>query len=380
VWALLMLTVQQPPARHVRRSQGAITAIGLFILRMGLTESNVAFNDGSRPFVDTTSVQNAYDDWTNDGLLEYYWGDHIHLGYYPDGEANGVDFRQAKYDMTTQLFEWAHRAHNRVLPVREENCTLVDMGCGFGGSTRHLMKEYDIHNATGITLSNAQVMRARELTPAADPIRFKRIDATQTDFKNSSFDIVWSLEMEPHVLDKQRMVDEMLRVLKPGGLLVLGCWNVRDTSTKPLGPEEADLVRFLLEEWAHPNFFTIKEYTAAFQRHPDVESIQVDDWNRYTYPSWSESIWEGFRRPWAALVAGPRGWYGIVREMMGIERMRVGFRDGVMQYGVFAAVKRGGMEPRLPPQLATYNLPDNSSSTSISAEFVSDDTTNSSAC
>jgi hypothetical protein len=28
------------------------------------------------------SVGREYDSWTKDGVLEHYWGEHIHLGYY----------------------------------------------------------------------------------------------------------------------------------------------------------------------------------------------------------------------------------------------------------------------------------------------------------
>ena len=44
--------------------------------------------------------------------------------------------------------------------------------------------------------------------------------------------------MEPHIPDKDKMIDELLRVLKPGGTLVLGGWNVRDDSVVPLSPFE----------------------------------------------------------------------------------------------------------------------------------------------
>ena len=27
---------------------------------------------------------NEYDAWTNEGILEAYWGEHIHLGYYTE--------------------------------------------------------------------------------------------------------------------------------------------------------------------------------------------------------------------------------------------------------------------------------------------------------
>ena len=34
---------------------------------------------------------------------------------------------------------------------------------------------------------------------------------------DQSFDAVWSVEAGPHMPDKQRYADELLRVLKPGG-------------------------------------------------------------------------------------------------------------------------------------------------------------------
>ena len=35
-----------------------------------------------RTYQSADSVANSYDDWTNDGILEFYWGEHIHLGHY----------------------------------------------------------------------------------------------------------------------------------------------------------------------------------------------------------------------------------------------------------------------------------------------------------
>ena len=31
---------------------------------------------------EANSVGREYDAWTEEGILEYYWGEHIHLGYY----------------------------------------------------------------------------------------------------------------------------------------------------------------------------------------------------------------------------------------------------------------------------------------------------------
>ena len=32
------------------------------------------------------NVGEEYDAWTQEGILEHYWGEHIHLGYYNDAE------------------------------------------------------------------------------------------------------------------------------------------------------------------------------------------------------------------------------------------------------------------------------------------------------
>ena len=38
------------------------------------------FDTPSRAYKE--NVGQEYDSWTDDGVLEYYWGEHIHLGYY----------------------------------------------------------------------------------------------------------------------------------------------------------------------------------------------------------------------------------------------------------------------------------------------------------
>src|SRR5262245_65882396 len=35
-----------------------------------------------RKYQSADSVDNSYDDWTNDGILEFYWGEHIHLRHH----------------------------------------------------------------------------------------------------------------------------------------------------------------------------------------------------------------------------------------------------------------------------------------------------------
>jgi MPBQ/MSBQ methyltransferase len=102
-------------------------------------------------------------------------------------------------------------------------------GCGIGGSARILARDYNL-DVVGISISPAQVARATDLTTQGLSCRFEVMDALDLQMADHSFDAVWSVEAGPHMPDKQRYADELLRVLKPGGLLAVADWNRRDPS------------------------------------------------------------------------------------------------------------------------------------------------------
>jgi hypothetical protein len=52
--------------------------------------------EGSRKY--DGNVGEEYDAWTREGILEYYWGEHIHLGYYSTDERRPGFFAWGKKD------------------------------------------------------------------------------------------------------------------------------------------------------------------------------------------------------------------------------------------------------------------------------------------
>lgn len=72
---------------------------------------------------------------------------------------------------------------------------VLDVGCGVGGSTRHLARKFGARG-TGITLSPVQVGIANQRTAQAGlvGVRFSVADALHMPFPDASFDLVWSLE------------------------------------------------------------------------------------------------------------------------------------------------------------------------------------------
>ena len=54
----------------------------------------------------------------------------------------------------------------------------------------------------------------------------------------------------------------------------------------------------LLYQWSHPQFASIKSFGKNLMSSKYSGGyLEIDDWTKFTLPSWSDSILEGFRRP-----------------------------------------------------------------------------------
>ncbi|CAN0374680.1 unnamed protein product, partial [Discosporangium mesarthrocarpum] len=130
----------------------AAGAVGYGLLRV--------LDTPSRPYdAESNTVGKEYDAWTEDGILESYWGEHIHLGYYNEEErAKGAfrkNFIQAKYDFIDKMMGWGGLGQGEGMWVPEK---VLDVGCGIGGTSRYLAKKLgNDTSVTGITLSPKQV-------------------------------------------------------------------------------------------------------------------------------------------------------------------------------------------------------------------------------
>ena len=296
-----------------------------------------------RPWTDDTTVGREYDAWTEEQILEYYWGEHIHLGYYTDEDmAKGAgtllgckvkDFIEAKFDFVDKMLEWSE--------CPPEPARVLDVGCGIGGTSRHLAKRLGPNSKVqGITLSPNQVKRATELAAeqGVDNASFQVMNALAMDFPDNTFDLVWACESGEHMPDKKKYVEEMIRVLKPGGTIVIATWCQRETPPEFTPKEEANL-KFLYEEWAHPYFVSIEEYVRLMEGTGKMATVGSANWVKETIRSWRHSIWVGVYDPWPVVFAGPRIWWKTIREIVTLERMHRAFDCDLMTYGMMKGKK-----------------------------------------
>ena len=194
------------------------------------------------------TVAKEYDEWTEEGILEYYWGEHIHLGYYSEAEKYMFKpLKDAQYAFIDEMMKFGG-----IDPSTDGKAKVLDVGCGFGGTSRYLARALGPDaEVTAITLSPKQVERAKELaieqnTPNCN---FMVQDALAMEFPDNTFDIVWACESGEHMPDKKAYIEQMMRVLKPGGKFVMATWCQRDDSKVPFDKRDKRDLQYLYEEW-----------------------------------------------------------------------------------------------------------------------------------
>jgi MPBQ/MSBQ methyltransferase len=345
-------TIAAAPAAAAAPLDGGAAAWSNLVPAAAATAAALALALAVKRVYDTPSraydrnVGDEYDAWTEEGILEYYWGEHIHLGYYtPEELEKGwwrADFKAAKLRFTQEMFRWS--GCPGPLP---KGARVLDVGCGFGGSSRWLAATNPDAQVTGITLSPRQVERGTQLARerGLENVELRVMDALDMQFEDGQFDLVWACESGEHMPDKAAYVREMARVLKPGGTLVLACWCQRDANAArgapPLTEDDRANLTFLAEEWAHPYFVSIEDFGALAQDTQVLQSVELADWTKPTLASWRHSNLVGVLDPWFVVFKwSPKLWYKVTREIVTLERMHRAFDRGLMVYGMMKAVKK----------------------------------------
>jgi ubiquinone/menaquinone biosynthesis C-methylase UbiE len=99
---------------------------------------------------------------------------------------------------------------------------LLDIGCSTGILTRHYAEFFG--KVVGIDIDDGAVEWARR-NRVADNVSYRVADSMELPFLTGEFDLVTCTHIYEHVPNAQRMLDEIHRVLRPGGFCYFAAEN-----------------------------------------------------------------------------------------------------------------------------------------------------------
>ena len=233
--------------------------------------------------VDRPAEVGEYDEGMQ-ALLQLVWGD----GFLSPGGADEV----------TRVLEG----------VDLRGCRVLDIGCGLGAIDVLLVKEHGAAAVVGIDLEPALVTHARErfaISGVSDRIEARVVAPGPLEFPDGSFDVVFSKDSLVQIPDKRAIFVQILRVLKPGGLLVMSDW-LRGGE----GDYSPELLEFFRLEGITYNMASSDQSRAALLAAGFVD-VHIRDRNQ-----WYREL---ALREHASLAGD---WYPTIVERLGEERAR----------------------------------------------------------
>jgi cyclopropane fatty-acyl-phospholipid synthase-like methyltransferase len=154
----------------------------------------------------------AYFDLVTDDTRLFY-GDNFHFGYFPTGEETLAQAHNAHTDLVASLAQLSPGQH------------VLDIGCGIGAPAVRMARNHGCH-VTGINISREQIRQGTQMIEQegmSEQVAIQFGDARSLPFADGSFDAIVCVEVAGDICvteqDKHTLVSEMLRVLRPGGLV-----------------------------------------------------------------------------------------------------------------------------------------------------------------
>jgi ubiquinone/menaquinone biosynthesis C-methylase UbiE len=108
----------------------------------------------------------------------------------------------------------------RELPLSYDDYTekqVLEVGCGMGEGLNFLSRAIGARRMVGLDLSQKAVDRANSTLSRLDTLSFTHGDAENLPFEDGEFDVVINVESSHNYPNLGRFIEEVARVLKPGG-------------------------------------------------------------------------------------------------------------------------------------------------------------------
>lgn len=168
-------------------------------------------------------------------------------------------------DATQELLELCHV---------EPGARILDVGCGAGATPVYIVQNYDCY-VVGVDISHKMILRSEQMARrkgVADSLEFRVADVQDLPFEDETFDAVISESVTAFPEDKQRAINEYVRVTKPSGYVGL------NESTWLKTPPPPEMVAWVSQDvGATVKPLTSAEWVAFLETAGLVEIITKND-------------------------------------------------------------------------------------------------------
>jgi ubiquinone/menaquinone biosynthesis C-methylase UbiE len=125
-----------------------------------------------------------------------------------------------RYDRDPLQWLFFRPTHRRILrQIRTTDLRILDIGCGTGQFAAKVIRSFPEAQLIGLDLCDSMLHKAR--SRSGGRFALVRADSQKLPFADDSFDIVTCSHSFHHYPDQPRVVEEMYRVLRPGGRLFI---------------------------------------------------------------------------------------------------------------------------------------------------------------
>ncbi len=194
------------------------------------------------------ATEEYYDSEDANTFYSIVWGgEDLHVGLYEPGRSI-KDASNATVDaMADRLGE--------LVPAISPGTHIIDLGAGYGGAMRRVVRRFGC-KATCLNISDAQNDINRQRTRRAGLT--DQISVVHGVFENvpaddGSFDIAWSQDAILHSDQRAKVISEVARILKPGGIFIFT--DPMQADDVPVGVLQPVYDRLGLIDLASPRFY-----------------------------------------------------------------------------------------------------------------------------
>lgn len=191
-----------------------------------------------------------------------------------------------------------------------EGKDVLEVGSGRGGGASYIARYLHPKSYTGLDICKPAIRFSKARYAGQENLAFRVGDALSLPFANESFDVVVNVESAQHYGDMGRFLEEVHRVLRPGGAFLMACFEDRSKDVYPRESLAQSRLRLVRKD----------DITANVAR-----ALELD----------------GARRTALADEIVPRMLLGVSHEFAGIPgtQLHASFADGTCPYYCFACRK-----------------------------------------